>query len=255
MRQLQTVVNMLTDANLLKQDIFALFIDFSSAFNTVYHDEWWLTMEMLGFERQCISAVRSLYTGASTSILIGGHKTAPVHIDRGSLQGDSLSPLLFIIAIEPMLRWLHTGGRGYSFASDPELAMAANAYADDLGTCKKTTATTTQALLFVACAQHCCLSHEPQLSACRLPSADNKLAMQAIYQLLPMLSRLLPPRLEQHVHALPTVSNWPQKEATQPTVFASVSVPLLTCVGVVLSGIALAWMCCTAVAWPYPRAC
>ena len=134
MRQLQTVVNLLTDAKLLKQDIFALFIDFSSAFNTVYHDKLWLTMEMLGFERQCIGAVRSLYTGVSTSILIDGHKTAPVHIDRGTLQGDSLSPLLFIIAIEPMLRWLHTGGRDYSFASDPGLAIAANAYADDLGT-------------------------------------------------------------------------------------------------------------------------
>ena len=135
MRQLQTVVNVLTDAKLLKQDIFALFIDFSSAFNTVYYDKnLWLTMEMLGFERQCISAVRSLYTGASTSILIDGHKTAPVHIDRGTLQGDSLSPLLFIIAIELMLRWLHTGGRGYSFASDLELAIVANAYADDLGT-------------------------------------------------------------------------------------------------------------------------
>ena len=52
MRQLQTVVHMLTDAKLLEQDIFALFIYFSSAFNTVYHDKLWLTMEMLGFERQ-----------------------------------------------------------------------------------------------------------------------------------------------------------------------------------------------------------
>ena len=33
-----------------------------------------------------------------------------------------------------MLRWLHAGGRGYSFASSPELSIAANAYADDLGT-------------------------------------------------------------------------------------------------------------------------
>ena len=78
MRQLQTVVNMLTDAKLLKQDIYALFIDFSSAFNTVYHDKLWHTMQMLGFEQQCIDAVRSLYTGASTSILVDGHKTEPV---------------------------------------------------------------------------------------------------------------------------------------------------------------------------------
>ena len=77
-RQLQPVVNMLTDAKLLKRDIYALFIDFSSAFNTVYHDKLWHTMQMLGFEQQCTDAVRSLYTGASTSILIDGHKTEPV---------------------------------------------------------------------------------------------------------------------------------------------------------------------------------
>ena len=46
MRQLQTVVNMLSDAKLLKRDIYALFVAFPSAFNTIYHDKLWLTMEM-----------------------------------------------------------------------------------------------------------------------------------------------------------------------------------------------------------------
>ena len=134
MRQLQTVVNMLSDAKLLKKDIYALYVDFSSAFNTIYHDKLWLTMEMLGFEQQFISAIRSLYTGATTTFMVHGHETDQVHIARGTLQGDSLSPLLFIIALEPLLRWLHSGGRGYTFGSDSRLTIAANAYADDLGT-------------------------------------------------------------------------------------------------------------------------
>ena len=90
-------------------------------------------MEMLGLESQCIDAVRSLYKGATTTILVNGHETAPVLIERGTLQGDSLSPLLFIIAIEPLLRWLHSGGRGYTLGSDTGVSIAANAYADDLG--------------------------------------------------------------------------------------------------------------------------
>ena len=37
----------------------------------------------------------------------------PTEIETGTFQGDILSPLLFSILIEPVLRWLQTGGRGY----------------------------------------------------------------------------------------------------------------------------------------------
>ena len=42
--------------------------------------------------------------------------------------------MLFIIAIEPLARWLHSGGRGYALGSSKSnLKVACNAYADDLG--------------------------------------------------------------------------------------------------------------------------
>ena len=39
--------------------------------------------------------------------------TAPIHIHMGTLQGDILSPFLFTIFMEPLLRWLVVGSRGY----------------------------------------------------------------------------------------------------------------------------------------------
>jgi hypothetical protein len=41
----------------------------------------------------------------------GNTPTIPIH--RGTLQGDTLSPFLFTIFIEPLLRWLSIGRRGY----------------------------------------------------------------------------------------------------------------------------------------------
>ena len=132
-RQLQVVVNALTDAKMTQQDIFALFVDFSSAFNTIYHDKLLWIMDHLGFPKCCTAAVASLYQDSYTKINIAGASTPPVTIESGTLQGDSLSPFLFINAIDPLLRWLYSGGRGYALgATQGTLKVPVASYADDL---------------------------------------------------------------------------------------------------------------------------
>ena len=80
--------------------------------------------------------IADLYTGAKTRFMIAGGETAEVEINRGTLQGDSLSPLLFIIFIEPLLRWLQSGGRSYKYACSTDkqqpLTAGSFAFADDL---------------------------------------------------------------------------------------------------------------------------
>ncbi len=39
MKQSQTVVNIMSDAKLSEQNLYMLYIDFSSAFNTIDHDK------------------------------------------------------------------------------------------------------------------------------------------------------------------------------------------------------------------------
>ena len=137
-RQIQNVQNILSDARLTNQNLFLLYIDFSSAFNTIDHDKLLQTMYDLGFPEDAIYVIQDLYNNATTKAKLAIGTTESIQINRGTIQGDTLSPLLFTIFLEPLLRWLQVGGRGYRYGSlqgSPEhkdLTTSNAAYADDL---------------------------------------------------------------------------------------------------------------------------
>ena len=73
---------------------------------------------------------------ATTAIRCNFGQTSAIPVRRGTIQGDSLSPLLFIIFIEPLLRWLNVNDRGYRCHSvRGQWPHYANSFAvaDDLG--------------------------------------------------------------------------------------------------------------------------
>ncbi|KAJ9521115.1 hypothetical protein QJQ45_022874 [Haematococcus lacustris] len=65
-QQLQMLVMALEDAKLAKADIYALLVDFTSAFNTTCQDKLLWIMHDLGFPTDATDAVKDLYTGATT---------------------------------------------------------------------------------------------------------------------------------------------------------------------------------------------
>jgi hypothetical protein len=103
----------LEDAKLYKQDVYALIIDFTSAFNTTDHDKLLVIMIDLVFPTDAIDVVKNLYYQAHTRIRLPSGCTGDIPVERGIIQGDTLSPFLFLIYMEPLLRWLHAGNRGY----------------------------------------------------------------------------------------------------------------------------------------------
>ena len=64
--------------------------------------------------------------------------TVPIHIHRGTLQGDTLSPFLFTIFMDSLLRWLAVGSMGYRPSYQPHKSTATiityddHGYADDV---------------------------------------------------------------------------------------------------------------------------
>ncbi|KAJ9517856.1 hypothetical protein QJQ45_004218 [Haematococcus lacustris] len=136
-QQLQMLVMALEDAKLAKADIYALLVDFTSAFNTTCQDKLLWIMHDLGFPTDAPDAVKDLNTGATTRFKTPYGHTDPVPVNRGTIQGDSLSPFLFLIYIEPLLRWLQVGARGYKFKSATDdsgerATVSSIDYADDI---------------------------------------------------------------------------------------------------------------------------
>ena len=136
-RQLNTLVKSIEDAHLFDRDIFILFVDFSSAFNMVDHQRLEIVLRSLGIPEQALKCISTLYGHATTTINTNLGPTDPIRVTRGTLQGDTLSPLLFLLYIEPLLRWIHVGGKGYRYGcltneENDTQHLAAAAYADDL---------------------------------------------------------------------------------------------------------------------------
>ena len=85
-RQLQNVMIIMSDAKVSQQDLYLLYVDFSSAFNTIDHNKLLCIMHDLGFPEDAIEVIAELYTDVVTKIKLYLAETGPTKIERGSLQ-------------------------------------------------------------------------------------------------------------------------------------------------------------------------
>lgn len=84
------------------------FIDYVKAFDRVNRTVLWEIMEKHGYPRHLVEVIKGLYLNTNIIINTGLRKTSPITITRGVRQGCSLSPTLFNIYIDDMVRqWKH----------------------------------------------------------------------------------------------------------------------------------------------------
>ena len=140
---LSTHIHVYEDAKIHHRDIFTAYVDFKSAFNGTDHTLMLDFMTKMGIPTSYVNICKQLYSSSKTYYMTPHGNTQPIDIDRGTLQGDTLSPFLFTLFLEPLMRWLNMGGRGYvptsssTDTSQPNSAAAhvsygLHGYADDL---------------------------------------------------------------------------------------------------------------------------
>lgn len=91
--------------------LFTTFVDFQRAFDSVHHGLLCQKLHKIGLSGQCIRIIRSIYENAKMKVkLQEGEFTDEIEITMGVLQGDSLSPILFILFLQDLVQFFETNG-------------------------------------------------------------------------------------------------------------------------------------------------
>ncbi|NXB12993.1 PO21 protein, partial [Cnemophilus loriae] len=96
---------------------------------TVSHQHILHGLQQREVDPHIISLVSNMYENISTYITTKKQQTDHIQIRVGVKQGDPLSPLLFNLAMDPLLCELEESGKGYHRGPSSVTAMA---FADDL---------------------------------------------------------------------------------------------------------------------------
>ena len=87
----------------LRRTGYALFLDMEKAYDTTPHRLVELALQANGFPPRFIAACLSTMQGTSFRVFLNQQLSGWVDVDCGIRQGCPLSPLLFILAIQPLL--------------------------------------------------------------------------------------------------------------------------------------------------------
>ena len=87
-----------------QKNIYFCFIDYAKAFDCVDHNELWKILREMGIPNHLTCLLRNLYAGQETTVRTGHGTTHWFQIAKGVHQGCILSPCLFNLYTEYIMR-------------------------------------------------------------------------------------------------------------------------------------------------------
>ena len=150
-----------------KTDCVVTFIDFAGAFDSVSHKFLDEALRKAGASRKSRALFRSIYEAATGTAKVLGldGKNSYSHtfnIERGVIQGDIMSPIFFIIALDQLLQEHDKGGQGIKVGNINEIRMLG--YADDIAMIDSSAAALTERLTTFANASLRCADMQVKMT-------------------------------------------------------------------------------------------
>ena len=130
-RLLSYFLNTLEDAHITNKNLYILYVDFTSAFNTIGHRQLKFILEWMGYPEPIRRALERIYEHPTTVVKTEHGDTEEIALGRGTIQGDTLSPLVFLIFLDPLLQWIEKDSEGYRSELHDHVSTHGG-YADDL---------------------------------------------------------------------------------------------------------------------------
>ncbi|CAK8680067.1 unnamed protein product [Clavelina lepadiformis] len=127
-------------------EAFLVSLDFEKAFDSIEKDWLKKTLCAINLSTKIRHIIENLYEDSTAEIMINGHRSAEITLDRGVRQGDPLSFFLFLIATEPLTEKLSKTQdiKGIQLSGRREIKNVS--YADDVTLTLKNIASVEKAL-------------------------------------------------------------------------------------------------------------
>ena len=90
----------------------------------------WKIVELHGIPNKKVNIMKSMYDGSESCVRVSQGQTDYFSVDSGVRQGDSLSPLLFNIVLDFIMKRVELAGGGIEWNAGRRLKDLA--YADDI---------------------------------------------------------------------------------------------------------------------------
>ena len=87
------------------------FIDFEKAFESVDHSALWKILRHYGIPEMFIAIIQQSYYNSQTRVIHNGERTLPFSVKTGVRQGCILSPMLFLLVIDWVMKTTTQGSR------------------------------------------------------------------------------------------------------------------------------------------------
>ena len=83
---------------------YAFFLDVQKAYNMVWRDGLWLKLWDMGVKGRIWRVIKKMYESSRSAVLLEGEQSAAFNVEQGVAQGCSLSPILFSVFINGLLK-------------------------------------------------------------------------------------------------------------------------------------------------------
>ena len=91
--------------------LYTVFVDFTKAFDSLDREVLWQLMRHYGIPEKCIAIIRNTYTGMQSKVIHEGQLTEAFNITTEVRQCCLLSPLLFLLAVDWIMKKATDGRR------------------------------------------------------------------------------------------------------------------------------------------------
>ena len=102
--QIANICRIIEKAREFQKNIYFCFIDYAKAFDCVDHNKLWKILKEMGIRDHLTCLLRNIYAGQEATVRTGRGTTDGFQIGKGVCQGYILSPCLFNLYAEYIMR-------------------------------------------------------------------------------------------------------------------------------------------------------